>query len=240
MCLWGLSFSNGIRFAVGECDRRVVLVGFILVGRTPSRGRVGLHLDLDDQLFRVVALRMMLREIIVRDRHGLGLRIRSDSNFVGDIRLLVALLGVDLHVHLTVLSKGKGEVVGQRVGDHGVLVQISIVRFGNNVGEYLEDIFQRRSVNCCLIVALICPLGVLINFPANAFTAEYIPWIIFALCNSNLACIIGIARQVIQESVARGNVDRRKVVNAKQVCRPRTAPAAFYASIARDVVITWQ
>ena len=177
----------------------------------------GLHLDLDDQLFRVVALRMMLREIIVRDRHGLGLRIRIDSNFVGDIRLLVALLGVDLHVHLTVLSKGKGEVVGQRVGDHGLLVQLIIDRRGNRAGDSLEDFFQRRSVRRCHIVALISPISVLINSPASASSNACMPWMICALCNSNLACILGVARQVIQESIARRNVDTVKVITGKQV-----------------------
>ena len=168
VCLWGLSFSNGIRFAVGECDRRVVLVGFILVGRTPSRGRVGLHLDLNNQSFFVIAADalIVLGEIIARDRHGLA--VGGSRRFGCVLALLLIAIRidrVDLHVFL---STGKGEVVGQRVGDHGVLVQLTIDRRGNRAGDSLEDFFQRRSVRRCHIVALISPISVLINSPASA------------------------------------------------------------------------
>ena len=212
---------------------RVVVGWDIFTGATLA---AGLHLNLNDQLFRIGALRMMRREIIIRDRHGLAVGGSHRFGCVLTLLLIAVRIDrVDLHVFL---STGKGEVVGQRVGDHGLLVQLIIDRLGNLIGDYLENIIQIGSVNCRLIVALICcTISVLINSPAIAFD-EGIPWIISALCNSNLACIIGIARQVIQESVARGNVDRRKVVTAKQVCHPRTAPITSRFSITRDIRIS--
>ena len=189
VCLWGLSVSNGIRFAVGECDRRVVLVGFILVGRTPSRGRVGLHLDLNDQLFRVVAGRVMRREIIVRDRYGLavGAKLR-----VGSVRalLLVAVRidRVDLHV---VHSTGsKREVVGQLVGDHGVRVQSVIARRGNHIGERLENSIQSGSVSCRHIVVRRSPLKILGDLPTMIADVQKGAFVCF---QSNSCSILKIA-----------------------------------------------
>ena len=163
--LWGRSFSNGF-LDVGECDRRDALVGFILAGRTPVRvAGVGLHLDLNNQSFFVIAADalIVLGEIIARDRHGLA--VGGSRRFGCVLALLLIAIRidrVDLHVFL---STGKGEVVGQRVGDHGVLVQLTIDRRGNRAGDSLEDFFQRRSVSCRQVVVRRSPIKILGDLP---------------------------------------------------------------------------
>ena len=162
--LWGRSFSNGV-LDVGVCDRRVALVGFILAGLTPVRvAGVGLHLDLNDQSFFGIADALIVRrEIIIRDPHGLA--VGGSRRFGCVLALLLIAIRidrVDLHI---VLSTGKGEVVGQRVGDHGVLVQLIIDRRGNRGGDFLEDICQIGSVSCRLIVVRRIPIKILGDLP---------------------------------------------------------------------------
>ena len=162
--LWGRSYSNGF-LDVGVCDRRVALVGFIHAGLTPVRvAGVGLHLDLNDQSFFGIADALIVRrEIIIRDPHGLA--VGGSRRFGCVLALLLIAIRidrVDLHI---VLSTGKGEVVGQRVGDHGLLVQSRIARRGNHAGDCLENTIQIGSVNCRLIVVRRSPSKILGDLP---------------------------------------------------------------------------
>ena len=175
-CIFNRVAVNGRRCGLvdlflAQRHRCVALVGRdIFTGVTLAA--TGLHLDLDNQSFFGIAADALIvrREIIARDRHGLGLSIKIDGNFVGDLPLVVALLGVDLHV--AAINTGKGEVVGQRVGNLGVDVQVFIDRLDDRIGDDLENTIQRRSVRRRQVVVRRIPIKILGDLPTTIADAK--------------------------------------------------------------------